>query len=762
MNAFAKRYFVWIALILLVFSGLFLLEIKNKIFIIFPIILMILGAIFYCLRTKKQKFVSIFALMMTALIVANVNAHFFLQSNEKEAQKYLGEHKISGYVSEVVSKQSFFGEHIIHVESVDGEQASFDIILVTDFESKFSRGDFISADAYLTRTDEYANFTYLRNNNLLSYPLICELKTGDEIELLERSFRPSLVLSALNSKLSARLSVFLGNKAGPLASALLLGNRELLPDDVLRDFRRAGVYHMLALSGLHVAILIGLFEMLLKKLLVSKRVRIVLLLVVSLFYIALTGFLPSACRSMLMLWAVYLAFVMKRDRDSMTFLFLAVSIIVLINPSAIFDVGLQLSFLSTFGVISAGIIKSKISFFEIQNDKRSLKGRAIQLAKNLVFSLLISVCVFVSTLPAIMIYFGELSLATFFSNLFMGALCEAFMILALLVLLVSWLGNIALPIVAIAKFVGEILLGICTAISDLRGVMLSLQYPFMGALVWGVFIGSLIFFGFKFYRRWLVALPSVIFAVLLSVGLIWHNVQSSDSVVAEFIVSDELVISSGGEVYICDMSDGSFGALYEGVSLARENCFTEVEGVILTHYHSNHSLALQRLSNRYKIRTVLLPKPVNSDEEIIMRTIIRLLEENGAKVYIYLSNDVLDIGLGKLVISERAFKNGRVNPSVAISYSYLDKRITVVERPYFDTYLDESGSFDEFINSSDYLIFGSDGKLPESNFEIFKMLKEGCEVCFTDFDMMEKSDFEEYMDEHSIFFDVEYKKYVLK
>ncbi len=762
MNAFAKRYFMWISLIFLAFSGVFLIELQNKIFISLLAVLAISAALIYCLATKKPKFASVFALMLVALTVANVNVHFFLQGKEKEIEKYRGEHKISGYVSETVSKQSFFGEHIIHVESVDGEKASLDIILVTDFESELSRGDFISTDAYLMPADEYVNFNYLHNNNSLSHPLLFELKSGDEIELLEGSFRPTLALSDLNSRLSARLNVFLGNRAGPLASALLLGNRGLLTDDVLRDFRRTGVYHMLALSGLHVAILVGLLEALLKKLFVPKKFRIILLAALSLFYIALTGFLLSACRSMLMLWAVYLSFLVKRDRDSMTFLFSAVSIIVLIDASAILDVGLQLSFLSTFGVIAAGMIKSKIPFFEVSDCKHSIKGRAIKFGKDIVFSLMISVCIFVSTLPAIMIYFGEVSLASFISNIFMGVLCEAFMISALLVLLFSWLGRLILPIIYIAEFFGELLLWICSEVSELRGVMLSLQYPFMGALVWGLFIGSLMFFGFKLRRKWLFALPPVMFTVLFSVGLICYNVESSDYVAAEFIAYDELVISSGGEVYICDMSDGSLGALHSGISLARENCFTEIDGIILTHYHSDHSLTLQKLSNRYKIRSVLLPKPVNGNEEIIMRTIIRFLEENGVEVYIYLSNDILDIGRGRLVVSDRAFKSGRVDPSVAISYSCYESRVTLIKRPYFGTYLDESESFDAYISASDCLILGSEGKLPETDFEIFSMLKEDCEVYFADFDMMEMSDFESYMDEHLIFFDVGYKKYVFK
>lgn len=761
MNAFAKRYFIWISLIFLVFTGIFLNKNSLIFFAIFLAIIALLGAVLYYFKRKSKNFKTIFALILLSAVLGSLNATVFLHKNEKIVDEYAGSHKIYGYVAEVSSKERFMSEHIVRIERLDGERVSFDTVFVTDFQSELSLGDFFEAEVVMYPIESYEDYAYLRNENIYDYPLICALKSGTEITYLENEFRLPLMFSSLNSKLSSILKVRLGKGAGELASALLLGNRELLSDSVLRDFKRAGVYHMLALSGLHVAILIGILEFVLKKLFVPMRTRIALLAVLSLFYIALTGFKLSACRSMLMLWTIYLAFIFGKPKDSLTSLFAAVSVIVFIHPSAIFDVGLQLSFLSTFGVISATMIMGKIKYFN-RETRFVARKKLYALFRGLVSAILISVCVFVCTLPVVMTYFGEVSLATFFTNLFMGFICEAFLVLALISLLIPGTFVVGETVLNLTRFVGEAMTWIASAIADVRGVMLSLMYPYIEFLVWGAFVGFLIFFGFKFARKWLVAVPVVSFAILFCINVIFYNVSRDDFVRSEFNLGDSVVLSSHKEVYICDASGGFYGDLYEAIELAKENCFTEIDGVLLTHYHSAHTSSLEKLSNNYKVHNVYLPMPRSADEGSVMRSIVRVLEDENINIYIYEPNEPLDLLSGELTVSDRAYLAGYAHPSVALSFAYGDSRMTLIERPYFDTYLEESGSFDGFISESDVLIFGSDGRSPQEDFSIFSRIKESCEVYFTDFDIFDMSDHEDYLGLRKIFFNTEYKKYDLK
>lgn len=761
MKAFSKRYFVWTSLIFLAFSGISF----NSENLIFLVVFLGVFALFCVILRKKLEKRKNFKVVLLCLIAAAVlgflNSQLLILKNDKKIENYSGEHLLRGYVSEVCSREDYSSELILKVEQVDGEKVNFDILLVADYKIELNRGDFVEFKGEIFKSDSYKYAIYMENTNTYDYPLACELKNGEEFEHLEDEFRLSLMLSELNSKLSAKLIVSMGRKNGSLASALLLGNRELLSDDTLRDFKRAGVYHLLALSGLHVAILIGILEWILKKLLAPIKLRILLLGSVSLFYIALTGFALSACRSMLMLWVVYLSMLLQRRRDVMTSLFAAVCAVVLIKPSAVLDVGLQLSFLSTFGVICAAIISTKLKLSgSVQ------RGKASAFIKSILCKLAIlgisSLSVFICTLPVVMICFGEVSLATFFSNLFMGAVCEVFMILAIVTLLFFKMLAIYPVLAFLAGYVGNFMTSLVALISDTQNVMLSLRYPAAEILVWVLFISFLAMLALHLSRKWTIFVPSVAFAICMCAVVISYNCSRADFVRAEYYFGDGLVLSSNDGVYICDMSDGSYNDLYQGAALAQENCFTEIDGVVLTHYHSDHIHTLRRFASSFKVRAVYLPIPQNEKEDLNMRAIISNLSRLGVPVYLFNSNEPIDVLSGELVLSDRSYSAHYTHPTVALTFTKGEQRMTLIGKSYFDSYLESSGAFKDYVNNSDYLIFGFDGRATKEKFEIFEELKEGCEISFADTETFLLSDYEWYLDTRKIYFDVHYKKYDLK
>ena len=761
MEAFSKRYFVLICLIFLAFARFSYNYSGLKIFIIFSIAIGIIYLILRKFRPKTKNLTVICLLLVLSSMIGTLNTSLDMYKNEMLEEKYGGRHEISGYVAEVLSDEVYMGEYVARVEEVDGEKASFTAVIVAEYETELQRGDFFTVTCDVMNVGDYENSAYLGSARSGEYALAAVVKSNDVLTYLDTEFRAELLFSDLNHKLSARLKQVIGGKSGALASALLLGNRELLSDNVLRDFRRAGVYHMLALSGLHVSILIGLLEFLLRKIRLPKLGRIITLAAVSLFYIALTGFLPSACRSMLMLWAVYLSYIAERQSDSMTSLFAAVCIIVFFTPSAVRDLGLLLSFLSTFGVIAALMIVESIKFPEFAREEYLKKG-IFKAIKGLIGTVLIGLCTFTATLPFLMIYFGEVSLATFASNLFMGVICEVFMVLSLITVAMPWGTQISAFCGEITHNFGAFMMDTVKTISDTDDVMLSLSYPNIEYLVWGFFIASIVLFGIKLPKKRLLAVPCVLFAVLLCICVISYRDSREDFARAEYASGDVVVISSSDEVYICDMSNGRYGGVYNGVGIAKENCFTEIDGVILTHYHSYHVVSLERLAKSFKLHRVLLPVPQNDSEELVMRAIVRVMVDQSIPVYLFDSTDTLDIAGGKLSISERAYKSGVAHPSVAMSFAWGGERVTVLQRPYFGSYLETSGRFEEYIKDTDYLIYGSDGRTPKEDFEIFSLLKEGCEVSFCDRKTLLLSDYEDYLDKMQIYFDVLYKKYDLK
>jgi hypothetical protein len=344
----------------------------------------------------------------------------------------------------------------------------------------------------------------------------------------------------------------------------------------------------------------------------------------------------------------------------------------------------------------------------------------------------------------------------------MATICEVFMILAILTLLFSRALAIYPVFAFIAGFVGDLMTSLVNWISGAQNVMLSLRYPMAEFLVWMLFILFMVTLAVHLSRKWLIFVPSAVFAILMCISVILYNGSRSDFVRAEYYYGDGMVLSSNEGVYICDMSDGSYSDFYEGAVISKENCFTEINGIVLTHYHSDHIVSLKRFVSNFMVRAVYLPMPQNDKEDLNMRAIVRVLSEKGVPAYIFNANESLDILSGELVLSDRSYSAHYVHPSVALTYANGEQRITLVDKPYFNSYLENSGSFDKYINDSDYLIFGSDGRSFKENFEIFAQLKNDCEVSFSDVETFLLSDYKFYLDERIIYFDVRYKKYDLK
>ena len=142
----------------------------------------------------------------------------------------------------------------------------------------------------------------------------------------------------------------LGSPTGQLVSSMVLGRKAVdLPTDLRDRFIEAGLAHVLAASGFHVSLLLGLILKLTNRFPTQPRLAIG---IGTLFiYLGLTGIQASVLRACLMGCAVLLALAMETKVKPLGSLLVAATIILLFNPLLIGDLGFQLSFLATFGLI---------------------------------------------------------------------------------------------------------------------------------------------------------------------------------------------------------------------------------------------------------------------------------------------------------------------------------------------------------------------------------------------------------------------------
>lgn len=213
-------------------------------------------------------------------------------------------------------------------------------------------------------------------------------------------------INLLRSNLAGKCDSYMSKDAASFTKAFVLGYKGDMSEEMKNAFSGSGISHIVAVSGLHLSIMIAIINLLVCRLKLKKRVYIIpaLNIVCSLFIMAFTGFSPSVVRAAVMLIISNSAALAKRESDSLQSLSFAFLIILLINPLAVHDIGLILSVAATLSIILFG---EKISRYL----KNKIKIRFIR------DTLAITLAAQVFTLPFMIIYFNSFSLFATITNM---------------------------------------------------------------------------------------------------------------------------------------------------------------------------------------------------------------------------------------------------------------------------------------------------------------------------------------------------------
>lgn len=136
-----------------------------------------------------------------------------------------------------------------------------------------------------------------------------------------------------------------------IMSAMLLGDKSYMETETKELYREVGIYHILAISGLHISMIGGCIFKLLKKLQMKPVVAVVISLIFIVFYGIMIGMPPSAFRAIMMFAFGLVAPIFYRSHDKLTSLAFAGACLAIWEPLLMFDAGVQLSFLAVMGIV---------------------------------------------------------------------------------------------------------------------------------------------------------------------------------------------------------------------------------------------------------------------------------------------------------------------------------------------------------------------------------------------------------------------------
>ena len=206
--------------------------------------------------------------------------------------------------------------------------------------------------------------------------------------------------------------------------ALIVGEKDAIPPDLRKAFNRAGVGHLLAISGLHIGIVATWAFFSLAWLLSyckpllwhawSKKAAVVLSMIPVFAYGLLAGMSPSTQRAVIMVTIFLLTFLFEREHDLVNTLALAAMLILIIDPPALFSISFQLSFTAVLVIIYS---LSRVPNPWLSDQNRMLKPKFLLIKQKLFSFFAASFFAITGTIPLLMLYFNQVSLAGFFVNI---------------------------------------------------------------------------------------------------------------------------------------------------------------------------------------------------------------------------------------------------------------------------------------------------------------------------------------------------------
>ncbi len=570
-------------------------------------------------------------------------------------------------VREIRYQSTYSTELLVDVLTVEGKRVNTGAVLRSESLLPFYVGDRISGRFTVKPTDydnydDGAAYTYLAEGARVI------LLSGEELSLVESGTNsPSARIADFRAFLAYRITNSVGGEEGNLLAAVLLGTRTALSDRTVRDFSRVGISHVLALSGLHLTILVGLFDRFLLFLRAGKRTRIGIVLPVCLAYLVLTGCQISMIRAVVMLGFVYLAFLWHGDHDAMTALFFCAAVTLFLSPCVIFDTSFQMTMLATLGLLSFGGVQSAIS--NILPRRKDMLGLLTRFARWVLSSLLVTLSASVLVLPVTWLTFGEIAYIAPLSNLLVLPFAPFMMLGALLAVWIptSWTG-------ALAALPAKAVLFIVEHLAELDGVI-SLRYAFVPYVLIPVLLLTAVLLVVDL-KRWRALALAPTFVGILAFVICLSVFRSVADGEAKLLYSRDgihegLVLMQAENAVLVQTGDCSLTRLKKDWRTVEENGATQLQTLMLTHYHEALPRTLTLFCRQVMVREVLLPRAESEEDKALLAKIQSAMSSLGISVDTYTHGIARSFfEKGRIAVTPPLYEERSVRPAFSVGVGF--------------------------------------------------------------------------------------------
>lgn len=430
-------------------------------------------------------------------------------------------------------------------------------------------------------------------------------------------------LNKLRNKIINVHAKYLKSPNLEILGGIVFGDDAVAPPDYIKaSFVNSGLLHILAASGMNVAFIYGFWVFFMRRIRAPFKLTVLTGMGVVIIYTFMTGLGASVIRAALMLLFILAGKLIDRDAHTVSLLAFVAMLMLIYNPAFINDVGFQLSFIVTFGLLTTANV-----IFE--------KYKESKIPDWLIAAILIPVIAQIWVAPIQMFYFNTFStysvLANVLSMPFLSVISFGGFVSSIIAILTPFTDKICMLSDIILNFILNILVFISDFFAGLPHSLLTTTHPNIFQLF--IYYGIVLFVTMSIktgFNKRLVSTCILLFTILL-LSLI--NIPSNDLQIIAFDVQNAdcfLIKTPRNKYFIIDTGRAGYkGSKAQANSIIikylKDRGIKNIEGMIITHFDNDHSGGAVDIMKNLNVKQVY----INSfeDKSMTSTNIYKTLKE---------------------------------------------------------------------------------------------------------------------------------------
>ena len=654
---------------------LFFISNFNNLYLIFtPIIVSVIfvGFIIYAYLTSKKNrlvecrkdvskylIISTWGFVVAFLIGIVITAVFlFPVKNYKDVDDVVVTGVVSDYVLDSETHKRFVIDDCSVVLNDEAIYEDIKICIYTSISTNIGLGDTVYFVGDLSAYNYRLNYEFDKLAQNIAFSTYVNY---DEMTIFngDPEFK-----DIVKNKVKSLLDENMNKDNASIAYSVLFGEKQGLAGDIKQSFSYAGISHILAVSGLHIGVLVTIISFLLFKIKMNKYIRILILSIILIFYSYLCSFSPSVLRASIMAVLSALCFTWQVEYDILSSLSIAGIVVLLVNPLNLFLISFQLSFLCVLSIIAfAPTIEG--GFKKLNCPKFLASSLAISISSNIII------------LPVCFNYFDYVSILGVLSNIIVLPIFSIVYVLLFALVIVGCL----LPFVGGLLIVPSVFLHLiklfATYISNISSGIF--QAFHVGYVVLFLLIVIYLITHFVMVKKWIklsfVGVCSLVFAIIFTINCMPINYSKSNLLVyyqnksnVVFYVEDDEVTMIGSDI-----------DRYYLIKQLKHFKIKNIDRIIAYDFKLNKLTNFNDICEEFDVKEVYLPNKLNYSSLLNKLHNVILYEDKLLIKDLVLENIVKDDIIGvKFNIDNKIFVIPELSPTIAES-NYIMNTYTEVD-----------------------------------------------------------------------------------